>query len=761
MRFPNKRLLLGGCCLTLWANSAVAQTSTPPSPQQSPSEATSPQQDAASVPVTSTATGAPETGVADIVVTATRRAESIQRVPQQVTALTGKDLSQINAHTLGDFAGFVPGLSTVSSGPTSLIAIRGVTTGSQLSSTVGLYVDEVPIGASTPFGLGGFSFNTNVFDLDRVEVLNGPQGTLFGANSLGGTVRYITAAPDLSAFHANGEAELSTTDHGGTNHGFRGMVNVPLSSWAALRIVGLEEYTSGYVDDSSHGRQNQGSFRNESVRGSLLLKPTSSLDIRISGFWQRVPSQGTDSAFLSPTTGQAVAGKYNQSYPLLQPAVSSLALGSAVAELQLPFAKLSSITSYQSSYGRSDTDQSLVYDPLLKSFGGGADPWDLYVRTRTNKFNQELRLASNGGRFFDYIIGGYFDSEQTHEVVNLYDRKNAGGTFLGIPPFLDTLPSTYKEEAVYANGTLNFTSRLSLGAGIRYSHQHQTYFQTSSGLLATGGIVPVTTQTAVTNQSVTTYSVNPRFQVTPDILIYARAASGFRPGGPNFQLKPGFGNTSFNPDKLWNYEVGAKTTLLDKRATLDFDVFDIEWSSIQLVVNVGGVNQLVNGGNARVRGAEGAFSVRATPALTLGGSATYTDAKLTTAALPLGVTTGGARLPFSPKFSGAVTASYRTDFGSGYSGVLTLADRYQGERAAGFGTAQSPAYSLPRYDIVDLDLAVHMPHNLEIDLYARNLNNSYGRVGAYTTPLLYNAASPVPVLLVQPRTIGIVAKIRY
>ncbi|MGY2737194.1 TonB-dependent receptor [Sphingomonas sp. UYP23] len=760
MRFLSKYVLLSGCSLLFCAHSASAQTS-PSAPQQSPSEATSPQQDATSVPVASSQTAAPETGVGDIVVTATRRAQSIQKVPQQVTALTGKDLGQINAHTLGDFAGFVPGLSTVSSGPTSLIAIRGVTTGSQLSSTVGLYVDEVPIGASTPFGLGGFSFNTNVFDLDRVEVLNGPQGTLFGANSLGGTLRYITAAPDLSGFHAAGETELSTTDHGGTNYGFRAMINAPLASWAAFRLTGLEEYTSGYVDDPSHNRSNQGWFRTHSLRGSLLLKPTNNLDIRLEGFWQRVPSQGTASAFLDPVSGKPLQGKYDQSYPLAQPAVSSLALGSAVVDLQLSFAKLSSITSYQSIYGRSDTDQSLVYQAVLAKFGGGADPWDLYVKSRTNKFNQEVRLASNSGGFFDYIAGVYFDSEQTHEVVNLYDRKNASGLFFGIPPFLDTLPSTYKEIAGYANGTFNFTSRLSLGLGIRYSHQHQTYFQTISGLLATGNAIPSTSPVAITNQSVTTYSINPRFQVTPDVLLYARAASGFRPGGPNFQLSPGLGNTSFNPDKLWNYEVGVKTTFLDRKATLNFDVFDIEWSSIQLTVNVGGVNQLVNGGDARVRGAEGAFSFRPVPALTLGGSATYTDAKLTTAAPALGITSGGARLPFSAKFSGALTASYRADLSNGYSAVLTATNRYQGERFAGFGTAQSKNFDLPRYDIVDLNLALLTPHNIELDLYARNLNNSYGRVGAYTVPLLYNPASPVPVLLVQPRTIGIVAKFRY
>jgi outer membrane receptor protein involved in Fe transport len=261
MRFLNKHVLLSGCSMIFIATSAAAQSLPSSASQQSSSEAIGPQQNSTSVSVSSNQTAAPETGVGDIVVTATRRSETIQRVPQQVTALTGKDLSQINAHTLGDFAGFVPGLSTVSSGPTSLIAIRGVTTGTQLSSTVGLYVDEVPIGASTPFGLGGFSFNTNVFDLDRVEVLNGPQGTLFGANSLGGTLRYITAAPDLAGFHAAGETELSTTDHGGTNYGFRAMINAPLTSWAALRLTGLEEYTSGYVDDPSHNRRNQGWFR--------------------------------------------------------------------------------------------------------------------------------------------------------------------------------------------------------------------------------------------------------------------------------------------------------------------------------------------------------------------------------------------------------------------------------------------------------------------------------------------------------------------
>ena len=717
-------------------------------------------QSGASQPAAANVVPTPDGDPQEIVVTATRRSEGIQHVPQSVTALTGKDLDQLNAKTLGDFAGYVPGLSVVGSGPSSLIVIRGVTTGSQLSSTVGLYLDEVPLGASTPFGLGGFSFNPNAYDLDRVEVLNGPQGTLFGANSLGGTLRYITAAPDPTNLAIDAETEVGGTKHGGTNYGFRGMVNLPLSDKVALRVSGVEEQTSGYVDDPAHGRTDQGRFRTHEIRGSLLVRPTDNLDIRITGLYQRVPSDGLNNVFLD-RNGKPVDGKYQQSYPLAQPAVTSLALISGVVDYQLPFAKLSSITSYQSDYGRNDTDQSLVYDPAFVAFGAGRDSWDLYVNTYTHKFNQELRLASTGHGILDWIVGGYYDSEHTKETVNLYDLSNPGGTLLGLPIFIDTLPSTYREEAIYANATLHLGSKLSIGGGIRYSHQHQTYFQTASGLLATGSSTPSTTAIATTSQSVTTWSVNPRYQVTPDLLLYSRIATGFRPGGPNFALVAGTGSTSFSPDKLTNYEVGVKTSLLDHRATLDVDIYDIEWSHMQLTVNVGGVNQLVNGGDSRIRGAEGAFSYRASHALTVGGSASYTDAKLTTPAAQLDVTQGGARLPFSPRYSFALNGSYSFPLGGAYSGTFTVTDRYLGERNAGFGTAVSPSYRLPGYNTLNFDLALHTPWHLEFDLYMHNVADSNGRISAYTTPLIYNPTSAVPVLLAQPRTVGVVAKFKY
>ncbi|EQD45029.1 TonB-dependent receptor, partial [mine drainage metagenome] len=223
----------------------------------------------------------------EIVVTATQRVEPVQSVPFQVTAMTAHDLTRIDAHNLGDFAAYVPGLITNSGAAPGLIVIRGVTmgTGGQLSSAIGLYLDGVPLGASTSFGLGYQSFNVNTFDLDRVEVLNGPQGTLYGADSLGGAVRYETAPPDPHTLHAVAETEISHTEHGGTNYGLRGMVNLPFGAGlGALRIDAIDNHDSGYMRNPVYHRDNQGATRNEGGRVQLLLTPVSDLDIRLGVF---------------------------------------------------------------------------------------------------------------------------------------------------------------------------------------------------------------------------------------------------------------------------------------------------------------------------------------------------------------------------------------------------------------------------------------------------------------------------------------------
>src|SRR5277367_1691259 len=633
------------------------------------------------------ASGGSSTELAEVIVTATRRSESIQNVPSSITALTSNTLEEIKARDLNDFAGFVPGLSFASTGPsTNLLVIRGITTGSQLSSATGVYLDDIPLGASTSNGVGYQSLNINAFDLNRIEVLNGPQGTLYGATSLGGTIKYIPNAPDLKSFGLNAGVEVSSTEHGQINHAYTGMVNMPIADIAAIRIDGYQVYDSGYAKDPIYGRDNQGWSRSEGGRLALLLQPTDQLDIQLRASTQHIPSESADVGFRDPKTHEPTYGTYEQAYPTFQPSNYSLTLYSAAINYDTSWAKLTSITGLQTNNGTSYTDVSLTYDAALAAFGAAGDPWSLYVDTTTKKFTQEFRVASHESTHFQWLVGGFFSDEQTHEVVDLFDYANPGGTFFGISPFTSFLPSTYREYAAYADATIFFTRQLELGLGVRYSRQKQAYEETVSGLLATGSANVLTPPVATSDQSVTTYLINPKFHITDDFMLYARAASGFRPGGPNFVLSPGLGNPTFKPDRLWSYELGEKSTFLDKRASLDIDVYDILWKDIQVTVNVGGVNQLENAGTARVTGAEMAFNYRILSALTLGGSAAYTNARLTSIPTVIDVSTVGVRLPLSPRFNFALIGTYDVDLSGGYTGSINVTDRWTSERNAGFGT---------------------------------------------------------------------------
>jgi len=698
----------------------------------------------------------------EVVVTATRRSESVQNVASQVTALTAGALDQMNARDFNDFAAFVPGLSFSSTGAsTNLLVIRGITTGSQLSSATGVYVDDIPIGASTSNGVGYQSLNVNTFDLNRVEVLNGPQGTLYGATSLGGTVKYLSNAPYLKDFEVDAGAQVSSTQHGHIDHAYTGMVNLPFGGIGAVRVDGYQVYDSGYVKDPIYGRDNEGWSRSEGGRASLLLEPTEDLDIRLNASTQHIPSESADVAFRDPVTHQPTYGTYAQAYPTFQPSDYSLTLYSGTIDYQTPWAKFSSITGYQVNNGTSYTDDSLIYDAALGFLGAGTDPWSLYVNTTTKKFTEELRAVSGNTTYFDWLVGAFLSNEKTSEIVDLFDDAHPGGTFFGLSPFTSFLPSTYREYAVYADGTVHFTSQLELGLGVRYSRQKQAYDETVSGLLATGSAAVLTPPVALSDQSVLTYLINPKFHITEDVMVYARAASGFRPGGPNFVLSPGLGNPTFQPDRLWSYEFGEKSTFLDKRASLDLDVYDILWKDIQVTVNNGGVNQLENAGVARVTGSELSLNYRIFAPLTIGGSAAWTDARLTSTAPVLGVNTVGVRLPLSPRFNFALIGAYDFDIVDGYSGTFTMTDRWVGERNAGFGSAKSPQYALGSYNITDLNLVVKAPHQLEYGLFLRNAFDRVAEISASVLANEYNPAAPVPVFLAQPRTIGLSVNYKF
>jgi len=693
-----------------------------------------------------------------IVVTATKRSEDLQNVAGAVTAITGSTLGATHATGFESFAGYVPGLSFESAGPTSdLIAIRGITTGgAQLSGAIGMYLDEVPVGASSSFGLAFQTFNINTFDLERVEVLNGPQGTVYGSNALGGTIKYITAPPDRRRFDASGELEGSDTAHGSGNDGARAMINIPLfGNRAALRVDGLQQFDSGYARDPFNGRDDQGKARTLAGRASFLAQLTPDVDVRLGAFSQDISAMGYPVGFRDPVTGRPTYGTYDQNYALAQPSVASLRLYSAVVNWRAPGATLTSVTGYQLNSGKYLNDVSDVYNPLLAA-AFGTQPYGLFVHTVTTKVTQELRLASTGSGPFQWLIGGFYDHEDTREFIDLRDDATPAGTLAGFAPFYGVLPSIYSELAGFGDVTYHFSAAFDTTLGVRYSSNTQRYQQLAYGLFVVPTDPVLTThEDARSTQHVVTYLVNPRLHITDHWMVYAKAASGYRPGGPNFVLALGQGAPTFAADTLWNYELGTKSTLLDGRLNLDLDVYDIEWSKIQLTVNNGGINQLENGGDARVKGAELSVAARVSPRLTLSGTAGYTDAKLTTTAPSVGITYVGARLPISPKYNFSVVARYGFELPGGRAGSLLLSDSYVGDHTAGYaGSLVTPLYRMPGFNTANVDVDLQLLRHLELDFYVKNVFDTAGQVSASTLANEYEPSAPVPVTLSRPRTIG-------
>jgi len=720
----------------------------------------------------------------EIVVTANRRSESAQSVGGEVTALGGADLSRMHANTFNDFATSVPGLSFQSNSPTNnLIAIRGVASSTaELGSAIAVYLDDVPVGASTQFGLGSQSFNFNLFDMERVEVLNGPQGTLYGANALGGALKYVTRKPQLGHWEGEVDADASVTEHAGLNQAIKVMLNVPIGQTLALRIDGIRSRDDGWGDDPTHFRTHLGTAQTTGGRASLLWKPVADFEVLLSAFAQKVTADGLDDGFYNIGDSTPQGGAYQQNYALNQPSSNTVDVFSSTISYDFHFAKLISVSAYQHNHGTYDQDDSVFYGVLVpiyaaafnQYFGAaipGPSPYDLSVDTRTNKFTQELRLQSASNHRLEWVAGAFYTHETTDEQVNLLYTGNANGD-LPAPyssyPFFGYLPSTYKEIAGFADATGYIGQVFDITLGIRYSHQTQVYSSNIGYIgfgpsVVNGQLVYGTPafHSADSSQGVTTYLVNPRLHLTKDIMLYGRVASGFRPGGPNFFLGTAGLPATFNPDKIWNYEIGEKGSFFDHHLTFDVDGYDIEWSNIQTTQNVGGINQLVNAGNARVKGAEVVVAVKPGGGFSLNGSGAYTDAYFTTTAPVVGVNYTGARLPLSPRYNFALGATYRFKLGSA-AGTASVTDVWTGDRTSGFaGSATNILYKLPPYNSLNASIGVELANGVELDAFVKNLLDSKGQLSANTLNNVFIPNAAVPVTLSQPLTAGVSVKFRW
>jgi iron complex outermembrane recepter protein len=721
---------------------------------------------AMAAPAVALAQAAPAS-VSEVVVTAEKRAENLIKVPVSVTAVSGAKLEQTEATRLQDWAGYVPGFQLGEYGAPgqTFLAIDGVTpVGS--ASEVGVYIGDTALGSSSSFqGSNTLSPDLMPYDLERVEVLRGPQGTLYGASTMGGLIKYVLADPDLTKFSGRIGGDLFGVENGGNvGAGVRAMINAPIvTDKLAFRVSVYDENTPGYIDDATTGAKADNAREQAGVRGAVLWKPIDTVSVEAEAIWQRNHSDNLAIVALSQTTGQPIAGPLDNINTRPEPFTQDLQLYDLKLNWDLKWATLTSVTSWQQFDNRTTQDLTDYIGVYLGYFGAaGPGQADLAEHYNLQKFTQEVRLASPTGGRFEWLVGGFYTRETgiNDEVLDGYDETGSPLTSLN-PLEQVMLPSTYEEYAFFGDLTIHVTNWFDIDGGLRWAHNSQTFIESEGGSLIDpeDPTTPALVVPGQSSESVTTFMVSPSVHLTPNSNFYARIASGYQPGGPNVVL-PGVSNvpTEFFSSRLTDYQLGYKQSFLNGRASVDVSAFDIEWSKIQVSVLIGNQSAIENAGKARSQGLDFSGTLSPAAGLTLGASLAYDDAHLT-APVPSITAASGARLPLTPMWSGSFTADYAFPISDSWRGFIGGGWRYVGSRysfiegSTDNGAPQGREASA--YGVVDLHLGARA-HGLTVSLFAKNLldNRAYLATQSY-----FNDALGLPIDItapvLQPRTVGL------
>ncbi len=710
------------------------------------------------------------TAISEVVVTAQKRPEKLKDVAGSLTALTAADMGRVGAEDLDQFAAYVPGLSTIETAPgITQLTLRGITTGAaQQTATVATYVDDVPYGSSASQTLGSEAVpDIDTFDIQRIEVLRGPQGTLYGASSMGGLLKYVTTPPDPDQWLGKIQVEGGGTEDGGLNYGVKAMINAPIvDDKVALRASAYYRSFSGFIDDIGQGVSDANSYKVGGGRVSLLLKPAPNLTLRLTSIVENQengegPSERVDGTTLQPTYGDL------KDFHFVRETSSQLVqVHSFSIDWDFGWANLTSSTGYTDRKLSLISDTTTIYGPTVLAFANflGIPLTQLPVvavpsTTETKKITQEVRLASAPNQKLEWLVGVFY----THEDNSTQTALIAHSTQVVLPGLLANLLSLYgtapyEEYAIFGSVDYHVTSQFDIDVGGRWSRNDQQFAESSVGLL--NNPANPTTPTLLgqnSSDSSTTFRIAPRWRLNDSTTLYATASSGYRPGGPNPIVLAGIHSGSvpptFKPDSLLNYEVGVKSALLDNRLELDLTAFDIEWSNIQLqAIAANGQAYEGNGGKARSQGVELTTSYTPTRGLALGWTGAYTDATLQDAAPGLGALKGDS-LATVPKWLTTITADYSFHAWGAWEGGVGGSWRYVDDRNTGYSDSfllGTPNYRVPAYQIVDLRASLTR-RNWTIDLFANNVLDK--RAMLYISPVPGTTTAEATVA--TPRTIGL------
>ncbi len=679
----------------------------------------------------------------DIVVTAQKREQRLIDVPQSVSVISSDLLQQTHSDRLDDFFTRVPSASiNEAQAGQARIILRGINTGST-ASTVATYVDETPYGSATALANGGtLTPDLDPADLDRVEILRGPQGTLYGANSLGGLVKYVTVAPSTDAIHAAAEGGFESIDHGGTGYDGRVSLNLPLGDSFAVRGSGFYRKDAGFIDDPNHGHDDKRD-RTYGGRFSALFKPDERLSVRVSAMLENLDSDAPNTVDSDPLTLRPTLGRYEQSHIVSQPSDISYRIYNGTGSYDFGPVTLLSSTSWGNQRQNSIGD----FTALLGT------PSSVNEAVIQHRFTEEVRLQTTHLSWIDLTIGGFYTRERDAIQQDL-GLNNAAGARTSSGLEIVALPTRYREYAGFASGTIHFSRQFDLTLGGRYSHNKQDSSETTSGSL----LPAASTVVGGSSDNVFTYSVAPSFKPNANTTIYARVARGYRPGGPNVipPLAPTGVPRQFGPDTTTNYEVGIKSELLNRLLTVELTGFYIDWHKIQLLTAVSGFGVNINGGSARSKGIEFSGLLRPVKGLTLSANGAYVDAYLTQDVAAFSALSGD-QLPYTAKFSGTLAADYERPLSGAVNGTAGISWRYTGHRESAFDLTYGQR-RLGAFSQVDAHAGVTFDR-FRLDAFVRNLTNSRGILDVGGAGAAENGA--VPVAIVRPRSAGLTLGVKY
>jgi len=704
--------------------------------------------------------------IEEVIVSASKRGDvSVMDIPASISVASGDLISKRGMVGMDDFLRSLPSTNFLDRGAgRNGIIMRGVTASPQDDIAVGVYIDETPVAGMG--SLGGGNPDLKYVDMQRIEVLRGPQGTLYGDGSIAGTVRVIPNAPDLSGFSAEiaGSAS-STADLGGQNTMLRGVLNLPVvEDKFAIRVVGYDYDNSGYYKNIAGDNADKatwadafggivtsrraGDDRYTGGRITALWQVSEDFDVTLSHMTQDIDQSGIPESML------ALGGKNRAPFQRQDGSGETLTIDLDVTNLKMNLDmgsyELFSSTSIAESKTLQDRDLGAYFGPMLE-----VDDMPIYLADSAvaEQFTQELRLNTRLDGPLQFLVGAFYqDHKRTANQKMTFEGTPELDPFEGALLFESTFGDNLKQLAFFGEASFDLTDQLTAVAGVRHYSYDKESPDENDGVF-NGGY----TEGFVENDdSGQTYKLSLNYRPDETTSFYGTFAQGFRLGGPHPEIPSDICDTDGVPDQidsdeLDSFEVGAKFAFADGRATLNVSAFQVDWTGIPVKQILDcGFETTANAGEAQSKGVEVDGQLLLADAWRIDYGMSYTQAELTADSAPLNAQSGD-RLPGSPEFSASL--GLQADFSMAGRPMFARADiAHIGEY---YNNLQQSGSAAGDFTTVNLSLGAEINDSVSVDLFARNLTNKEGLTWI-ETELGDGRAN-----YIRPRTIGIELRARF